>query len=133
MNFTTKVPIAKSNNQIDYSSKILSLGSCFAENMGEKFQYFKFQITTNPFGIIFNPVSIENLVSRIVNNQKFTEDDIFFHNDLWHCFEVHSELSHPNKEEFLENLNTLLEETFSYITIFSHCINHLRNILGLSQ
>ncbi len=122
MNFTTKVPIAKSNNPINYDSKIVSLGSCFAENMGEKFSYFKFQNTTNPFGIIFNPVSIENLILRVVNNQKFTEEDIFFHNDLWHCFEVHSELSNPDKEKFLQNLNQILEETNNQITTSTHII-----------
>jgi hypothetical protein len=110
MNFTTKVPIAKSKNPISYDSKIVSLGSCFADNIGMKFEYFKFQITINPFGIIFNPVSIENIVSRAVNNQKFTEEDIFFHNDLWHCFEVHSELSHSNKTIFLDRLNQILSD-----------------------
>ncbi|HNP33610.1 MAG TPA: GSCFA domain-containing protein [Flavobacterium sp.] len=122
MNFTTKIPISKANNPISYDSKIVSLGSCFAENMGEKFSYFKFQNTVNPFGIIFNPVSIENLVSRVVNKQKFTEEDIFFHNDLWHCFEVHSELSNPNKEVFLKNLNQLLESTNNQVTQSTHII-----------
>ena len=122
MNFTTKVPIAISNNPINYDSKIVSLGSCFAENIGGKFQYFKFQITTNPFGIIFNPISIENLVSRVVNKQKFTENDIFFHNDLWHCYELHSELSHPDKELFLQNLNQILEQTNNQIPASTHII-----------
>ena len=100
----------------------MSLGSCFAENIGGKFQYYKFQITTNPFGIIFNPVSIEMLISRAVNNIQFTENDIFFHNDLWHCFEVHSELSNPNKEDFLNLLNQLLESTNNQITKSTHSI-----------
>ncbi len=122
MDFTTKIPIDKSNHPINYDSKIVSLGSCFAENMGEKFTYFKFQNVVNPFGIIFNPVAIENLISRVVNNQKFTDEDIFFHNDLWHCFEVHSELSHPDKEKFLTNLNYLLESTNNQITRSTHII-----------
>lgn len=122
MNFTTKIPIDKSNHPINYDSKIVSLGSCFAENMGEKFSYFKFESTVNPFGIIFNPVSIENLISRIINNQKFTEADIFFHNDLWHCFEVHSTLSHPDKALFLQNLNQILEEANKQITKSTHII-----------
>jgi hypothetical protein len=122
MKFTTKIPISKSSHPIDYSSKILSLGSCFAENMGGKFDYFKFQNTVNPFGIIFNPVSIEKLVSRIVRNDGFTDADVFFHNDSWHCFEVHSELSNPNKEGFLENLNRLLESTHNQITKSTHII-----------
>ncbi len=122
MNFTTKVPISKSENPIDYNSDIISLGSCFAENMGAKFNYLKFQNAANPFGIIFNPVSIEKLVSRIVNRQEFTEEDIFFHNDLWHSYDVHSELSHPDKEQFLANLNALIGSTNNQITKSTHII-----------
>ena len=98
------------------------LGSCFAENMGEKFEYFKFRNVVNPFGIIFNAVSIEKLIHRVVNKIVFTEKDIFFHNDLWHCFEVHSQLSNPNKEEFLSNLNAILELMYQQITSLTHCI-----------
>jgi hypothetical protein len=107
---------------IDYDSKILLLGSCFAENIGDKFEYFKFQSTTNPFGIIFNAVSLEKLIRRAVENRTFTESDIFFHNELWHCYEVHSELSNPDKEEFLSNLNLILETTKNQINSLSHCI-----------
>lgn len=122
MNFTTKVPIEKYQNPIDYNSKIISVGSCFAENIGEKFEYFKFQNSVNPFGIIFNPVSIEKLMHRIVNKIEFTEEDIFFHNDLWHCYEVHSELSNTNKEDFLHNLNSILLENFNTFSNATHII-----------
>ena len=49
MQFSTKIPIEKFSKPISYDSKILSLGSCFAENIGAKLDYFKFQNTTNPF------------------------------------------------------------------------------------
>jgi hypothetical protein len=122
MQFTTKVPITPYTNPIDYQSKILSLGSCFAENMGEKLEYFKFQNAVNPFGIIFNPVSIEKIIDRVVNQIPFTENDIFYHNELWHCYDVHSELSHPDKKEFLESLNKLLESTHHQINKATHII-----------
>jgi hypothetical protein len=122
MNFSTKIPIPKSNTPINYNSKIVLLGSCFAENMSEKFEYFKFQNTVNPFGIIFNPVSIEKLISRIVNQQDFTEKDIFFHNERWHCYEVHSDLSHENKEEFLNQLNQIIEQSNNRIIDSTHII-----------
>ena len=122
MNFTTKIPISKYNPAIDYNSKIVSLGSCFAENMAEKFEHFKFQNVVNPFGIIFNPVSIERIMERIVNQEWFTEKDIFYHNDLWHCFEIHSQLSHPDKDIFLKNLNTILKKSRNQIIESSHCI-----------
>lgn len=122
MQFRTQIPIPKSNNLIDYNSKIVSLGSCFVENMGEKFQYFKFENIINPFGIIFNPVSIEKLVSRAISKQYFTEDDIFFYNERWHCFEVHSDLSSLNKKNLLDNLNQLLEFTNNQIAESTHFI-----------
>ena len=122
MNFTTKIPIQKYNHPITFDSKIMLLGSCFTENMGEKFAYFKFQTTTNPFGIIFNAVSLEKLIRRTVENRTFTENDIFYHNELWHCYEVHSELSHPDKAIFLSNLNSIVELTHRHISSLTHCI-----------
>ena len=122
MNFTTKVPILKYDTPIDYDSNIISIGSCFAENMSDKFTYYKFQNIVNPFGIIFNPVSIENSIKRIVSKQKFTNEDLFFHNDLWHCFEVHSRFSNPKKTVLLEILNQLIESTFNQISNASHFI-----------
>ena len=122
MQFRTQIPIPKSNHPIDYNSRIVSLGSCFAENMAEKFEYFKFQNTVNPFGIIFNPVSIEKLISRVINEEKFTESAIFFHNERWHCYEIHSDLSTENKEKFLENLNAILKFTHNQILKSTHII-----------
>ena len=122
MQFTTKIPIQKSSFPIDYDSKILLLGSCFAENMGEKFEYFKFQTIVNPFGIIFNPVSLEKLIRRSVEKRKFTENDIFFHNELWHCYDVHSELSNSDKDAFLESLNDLISSTNKQLSDSTHII-----------
>ena len=122
MIFTTKIPIVKFQKSISYDSKIVSIGSCFSENIGDKFHYYKFQSTVNPFGIIFNPISIETLVKRAVNKVCFTESDIFFHNERWHCFEVHSNLSHADKEVFLNHLNQLLETTNNQITESTHFI-----------
>jgi len=122
MQFRTKIPIPQSDFKIDYNSKIVSLGSCFAENMAEKLDYFKFANTCNPFGIIFNPVSIEKMMYRIVNQIYYTEEDIFFHNERWHCYEVHSDCSNSNKEEFLENLNAVLKTSLTQLFQASHII-----------
>jgi hypothetical protein len=122
MNFTTKIPISKASHFIDYNSKIVSLGSCFAENMGDKFQYFKFQSSTNPFGIIFNPVSIEKMIDRVVNDVLFSEEDIFFYNERWHCFEVHSDLSCASHDELLMSLNQILREIKKQLQEATHII-----------
>jgi len=122
MQFRTQIPISKSNNQIDYNSKVLSFGSCFAENMADKFDYFKFQNETNPFGIIFNPVSIEKIISRVVQQELFTEKDVFFFNERWHSYETHSDLSNSDREELLETLNKAISETFKQLKEASHII-----------
>lgn len=122
MHFTTKVPVKTYEFPINYESKLLLLGSCFAENMGEKFHYFKFQTAINPFGIIFNPISIEQLVNRVVNQKFFTEIDIFYHNDLWHSYEVHSECSRADKSVFLQELNDTLHAMHRQITEATHVI-----------
>ena len=122
MQFRTKITIPKGNNPIDYNSRIVSLGSCFAENMAEKLDYFKFQNTCNPFGIIFNPVSIEKMIYRTLNQIFYAEKDIFFHNERWHCYEVHSDFSSSDKEEFLENLNAVLRNSLIQLFHASHII-----------
>ena len=122
MQFRTQIPIPKSNFPIDYNSKIVSLGSCFAENMAEKLDYYKFQNNCNPFGIIFNPVSIEKMIYRIVNQIFYSENDIFFHNERWHCYEVHSDWSNYNAAEFLENLNAVLRTSLIQLFQASHII-----------
>ena len=122
MQFRTQIPIPKSNFPIDYNSKIVSLGSCFAENMAKKLDYYKFQNNCNPFGIIFNPVSIEKMIYRIVNQIFYSENDIFFHNERWHCYEVHSDWSNYNAAEFLENLNAVLRTSLIQLFQASHII-----------
>lgn len=120
MQFSTKVPVIKSPVPIDYHSRMVSLGSCFAVNIAEKFSYYKFQSSVNPFGILFHPMAIHEVVRRAVHNENFTETDIFFHNERWHCFEVHSDLSHPNKEVLLQNLNQRLVDLKAHIETASH-------------
>lgn len=112
MNFQTKIPLPKqSNHLIDYRSNILLLGSCFAENIGKKLSYFKFKNTLNPFGILFHPLAIENLITRAINKDYYSDDEVFQHNEQWHCYDAHSCLSAHSKEELLQRLNNAVDLT----------------------
>jgi hypothetical protein len=122
MQFRTKISIPKSENPIDYNSKIVSLGSCFAVNMAEKLDYFKFQNTCNPFGILFHPLAIEKLIGFAVSGKQFTAEDLFFHNERWHSFDVHSDWSNSNKEELIANLNAIVQATHQRISEATHII-----------
>ncbi len=122
MQFRTKIPLLSKAPKIDYQSKILMIGSCFVENIGEKLSYYKLQNLRNPFGILFHPGAIENFIYRAINSKEYSSDDIFYHNERWHCFEAHSVLSDPKGEELLKNLNQNLRLTRDYLLKTSHIL-----------
>ncbi|WP_415372840.1 GSCFA domain-containing protein [Patiriisocius sp. Uisw_047] len=108
MKLQTTLNIPAQNPKIDYASNVLLLGSCFSQNIAEKLAYFQFQSLSNPFGIVFNPVSIVLLMERALKNETFTEKDIFYHNERWQCYEVHSELSQLDAVAYVALLNEQL-------------------------
>ncbi|WP_406684626.1 GSCFA domain-containing protein [Seonamhaeicola sp. MEBiC1930] len=123
MNFQTKIPLSKqSNNLIDYESNILLLGSCFVENIGEKLDYYKYQSVVNPFGILFHPKAIETLVENALQGKVYTDNDIFFNNEQWHCYDVHSKLSNTSKEWLLNDLNGQIKVLRNQVKSSSHII-----------
>lgn len=122
MNLLTKILLSKSENPIDYSSRLLLLGSCFSENIGAKLEYFKFQRLQNPFGILFHPLAIEKLIQKSVHQEVVTEKDVFHANEQWHSFDAHSCLSNPSKEKIIDNLNDAIQNTTSQLKKASHII-----------
>ncbi len=122
MKLQTQIPLTRANNPIDYSSQLLVLGSCFTENIGAKLGYFKFQSVQNPFGILFHPLAIENLISRAVKKEYYSADDLFFLNERWHCFDVHSSLSDVRRDALLENLNAQLVRTENQLRLATHIL-----------
>lgn len=126
MKLQTNIKLKKQeHNLIDYNSKLLLLGSCFSENIGSELEYFKFQSVSNPFGILFHPKAIETVVLKALQQKKYTDSDVFFHNEQWHSFDAHSVLSNTSKEGLLKNLNaqllllekSILESTHIIITL----------------
>lgn len=123
MKFRTEISIKNtSNNLIDHTSKILLIGSCFTQNIGDKLTYLKFKNTINPFGILFHPKAIEKLIVASVNKTIYTQNDVFFYNERWHSFDAHSKLSNPSKEKLIENLNTAVKQTNTQLKKASHII-----------
>ncbi|MGB3590093.1 MAG: GSCFA domain-containing protein [Nonlabens sp.] len=102
----TRVPIKPSSNQIDYYSQVVLLGSCFTENIGKKLLDCGFNSTINPLGILFNAVSLENIVSRAVNGDCFRSQDL--HDGI--CYEVHSKALGTGNDSTLDVLNKGLEQ-----------------------
>ena len=123
MKLQTKIPLQpQSHHQIDYDSRILLIGSCFSENIGGKFEYYKFQTSVNPLGILFNPFAIENLISRAINLEYYQDNELINANDSWVCLDAHSSLNTTKKSDLIVRLNTALDATHQKLKTVSHVI-----------
>lgn len=105
MNFRTQVPFFFSNFEISHTDSILMMGSCFTENLGHVLQQYKFDTELNPFGILFNPVSIANAIENIMECKIVTADDLFFHDGLFHSWAHHSIFSGADEALVLKKIN----------------------------
>ncbi len=103
--FRTTFDISDADCKIDYNSQICFIGSCFSDNIGNKLASLKFTVDINPFGVLYNPISIANSIDILISNKIFTEKDLQFHNNRWFSFFHHTSFSHSNKNECLKSIN----------------------------
>jgi len=122
MQLRTEIPLPKERNLIDYDSKLVLLGSCFSDNIGEKLNYFKFNNLVNPFGILFHPIAIENFILNSINEKQFIDKDVFCHNEIWHSFETHSVLSSSSKNELLASINSAVKHSKKQLQEATHIV-----------
>ena len=105
MKFRTEIEIAKFAEGIDHTQKVFALGSCFAENISERLAKAKISVTTNPFGVLFNPFSIANAIERLDDTRTFAVCDIKAGRDAFFSFDAHSSLDGTTQTEAFANLN----------------------------
>ena len=74
MNLYTKVDIPASDLRIDYKSNLVFIGSCFADNISAQFAERKFHVLANPFGTVYNPVSLASQIKAITDGKVFGEE-----------------------------------------------------------
>ena len=118
MDFFTRIEIPAANFKIDYTSHIAFFGSCFADNISSQFANHKFHTLANPFGTVYNPVSMARQVKAITSGKVFGEEDVFQDarcDRLWHCFDAHSSLSASSREECIEKLNAATTQAREFL------------------
>lgn len=89
---------------------MLALGSCFAEHIGQRLSDHKFRLQLNPFGILYNPVSILQALQNLHTGQNVKPEELFLHQDLWHHFAFHSRFSHPVRQQAAAQMNASIDE-----------------------
>ena len=86
-----------------------AMGSCFADTQAESLAKSGFKVYSNPFGIIYNPISIATILYRLVNDKKYTNDD-FIERGLYFSLEHHGSKKYENINEAVAKSNFFLEE-----------------------
>lgn len=106
MNLQTKVRLPLPLSQrLTYGAQMLSMGSCFSEHIGEHLRYLGHHISVNPYGIVYNPVSIAIGLERLLEQRPYTESELFAFGGLCHSRQHHGAFSTASREHSLERIN----------------------------
>jgi hypothetical protein len=120
MKFRTEVEIPEFPKKMGYRHPSLMVGSCFAENIGTYFLDRCLPVMVNPFGILYNPISIANSLELLISEKKFTAQDLFYSNGLYHSFSHHSRFSDSNSAHMLDNINNQATEATQLLKNAGH-------------
>jgi hypothetical protein len=112
---TTPVKIPEFPRRFSHSASIFLSGSCFTEHISKKLERYKYKIISNPFGILYNPVSIARSLDRIVKLEYFDPDELVFHNGLYHSMDHHGSFSAKNPDEVLDPINDSIRDAHDHL------------------
>ena len=101
--------------KINHRQKLLLVGSCFTEQIGNKLNQHKFTVMENPNGILFNPVSISNAIKSYAAGKVYSTDELFHHTELWGSWQHHTKFSNIEKGKALEAINTSQQKANTFI------------------
>ncbi len=113
----TFVEAGKSRIGISYEDRILVLGSCFADNIGQKLVQAGFDVMVNPFGTLYNPMSLQQAMARLESGEPFTDADCTEMGagaGKWCSFMHHTSFARASKDDFLANANAVLKQAADF-------------------
>jgi len=113
--FQTKIKLPLFHKKTGYKNPALFMGSCFTENIGNRMAVLKFPVDINPFGILYNPVSVANGLQFLVEKKIFAGSDFIKHNGLWHSFYHHGRFSSPDADKALRTINSRIQYSSDFI------------------
>jgi len=113
--FRTEISIPQSPVRVSHKTPIITIGSCFSDCMGARFSEDKFQVLPNPFGTVYNPLSIAKLLSYAASNKLPDEDTYVQTHGLWANYDFHSAFSHENKDTLKARIEMAVQQTHSFL------------------
>jgi hypothetical protein len=109
LKFRTEISPVKSDLRIGYHSPLFFTGSCFSEEIGLYLERGKFDILINPFGVLYNPASVSDSLSRIIAGTRFTREDISEFGGRFLSLSHDTSFSSESAEDVLKSVNSNLE------------------------
>lgn len=113
--FRTEVEVKPSIYKINHKTPVMFLGSCFADNIGKMVAEKKFEVSINPFGVIYNPLSVKQSLNILLERKEFQKDDLYEFNNQWVSFYHHSKFSSPDRDEVLKKINNRIKKGADFI------------------
>ncbi|MBQ0069486.1 MAG: GSCFA domain-containing protein [Bacteroidales bacterium] len=110
MNFRTVIKAPENRQMLQHSDQVMLLGSCFSDNIGGKMRTGMMQALVNPFGTIYNPLSIAASVQRLISGEPIAGMTLFQQSGVWNSFAFHSRYSMGDKEATLNRMNSRIEQ-----------------------
>ncbi len=115
MKFHLDISVPAQSFSIQHQDQTLMIGSCFSEHIYHKLHDLKFNVHSNPFGIVFNPESIFKQLTRIVTKQYFTKNDILEKQQQYVCLDAHSQFTTSSPTLLLDQLNHQIDAWHEYL------------------
>lgn len=109
MNFRTEIEIRPCEKKISHSSRIVTIGSCFADNVAAKMTSGGLSVEANPLGEVFNPQSVGATIRRLSEGVLFSADDLCQRGDVWFSYDTHGVFDGTDKGSVLGRLNEAVE------------------------
>jgi len=120
MTFRTVLNLPPTDIKVSHQDSILLLGSCFSQNIGERLQKYKFNCISNPFGTIFNPISIAKLINYVCNKQYIKAEELILSQGIFVHPDFHSMLSDVDASLAMEKINHAIQTTHHNIKKCTH-------------
>ena len=116
MQFRIIIPAPEYPFKIQENDAVMLVGSCFSDNMGHYFDTHRFEVCSNPFGVLFNPISIDRALRFMLQPDLFDKNRYFYkYRDLWVSFAHHGRFSKEIFEDFEANIDANLEQSAEFL------------------